>query len=88
MFVILPPECGGGPHSSTTPCPSRTDTEPLLCVLKFSRSGKECKNQKNAISLVQPLAPQHGDKEMKKHLTIIRQKHIRRCTGHQGNPEE
>ena len=40
LFVILPPECGGGPHSRTTPCPSRTDTEPLLCVLKFSRSEK------------------------------------------------
>lgn len=35
---ILPPEWGGGPHSRTTPWPSRTLTGLLLCVLKFSKS--------------------------------------------------
>lgn len=36
----LPPECGGGPHSSTMPWPWRTDTVLLTLVLKFSRSVK------------------------------------------------
>lgn len=34
----LPPARGGGPQSSTTPCPSRTDTALLIFVLEFSRS--------------------------------------------------
>lgn len=38
--TTLPPECGGGPHSSTMPWPWRTDTVLLVLVLKFSRSAK------------------------------------------------
>lgn len=36
----LPPEWGGGPHSKTTPWPSRTLTAFRLCVWKFSKSEK------------------------------------------------
>lgn len=41
----LPPECGGGPQSRTTPWPSRTDTVLLNLVLKFSRSDVETKQK-------------------------------------------
>lgn len=44
-WIVLPPECGGGPHSRTTPWPSRTDTELLLWVLKLSKSEKERKRR-------------------------------------------
>lgn len=37
---FLPGECGGGVHIRTTPCPSRTDTPPLVLPLKAPRSGK------------------------------------------------
>lgn len=41
----LPPARGGGPQSSTTPCPSRTDTALLIFVLEFSRSVYEKKGE-------------------------------------------
>ena len=43
----LPPEDVGVPHSSTTPCPSRTDTALLVWTLKWSKSeGKKKRNEK------------------------------------------
>lgn len=42
-----PPEWGGGPQRSTTPCPSLTDTELRLWVLKFSKSERESERMSN-----------------------------------------
>jgi len=48
--TALPPECGGGPHSSTMPWPWRTDTVLLVLVLKFSRSAKKERTQLKGVS--------------------------------------
>lgn len=50
----LPPAWGGGPQSSTTPWPSRTDTALLRLPLKFSRSdGKTEENSSRRKSRVE-----------------------------------
>lgn len=41
-----PPEDVGVPHSSTTPCPSRTDTALLVWTLKWSKSEERKKSRK------------------------------------------